>query len=41
MDKEKLIEYINFFNEKAEKNKVIIFVGYCVSSNVEGMPSWY
>lgn len=41
MDKEKLIEYINFFNEKAEKNKVIIFVGSGVSRNVEGMPSWY
>lgn len=41
MDKQQLLEFINLFREKAEKNKLIIFVGAGVSCNVEGMPSWY
>lgn len=41
MNKEELLEYINLFREKAENNKLIIFVGSGVSLNVDGMPSWY
>lgn len=41
MNKEDLLEYINLFREKAENNKLIIFVGSGVSLNVDGMPSWY
>lgn len=41
MNKRQLLEYINLFREKAEKSKLVIFVGSGVSCNVEGMPSWY
>lgn len=41
MDSKKLLESINLIREKAENNKLIIFVGAGVSRNVEGMPSWY
>lgn len=41
MDSQKLIESINLIREKAENNKLIVFVGAGVSRNVEGMPSWY
>ncbi len=41
MDKKQLLEFINLFRDKAEKNKLIIFVGAGVSCNVKGMPSWY
>lgn len=41
MNKEELLEYINLFREKAENNKLIIFVGSGVSLNVDGMQSWY
>lgn len=33
MNKEDLLEYINLFREKAENNKLIIFVGSGVSLN--------
>ncbi len=35
-----LMKAINIIREKAEKGKLIIFVGAGVSCNVEGMPSW-
>ena len=41
MDSQKLLESINLIREKAENNKLIVFVGAGVSRNVEGMPSWY
>lgn len=41
MDSKKLLESINLIREKAENNKLIVFVGAGVSRNVEGMPSWY
>lgn len=40
-DKRKLLDFINLIREKAEKTKLVIFVGAGVSCNVEGMPSWY
>ena len=40
MGKEELLEYVNLFREKAEQNKLVIFVGAGVSCNVDGMPSW-
>ena len=41
MESKKLLELINLIREKAENNKLIIFVGAGVSQNVDGMPSWY
>lgn len=41
MDSKKLLESINLIREKAENDKLIVFVGAGVSRNVEGMPSWY
>ena len=41
MDSKKLLKSINLIREKAENNKLIVFVGAGVSRNVEGMPSWY
>ena len=40
MKEKELLNYINFFREKANNGKLIIFVGAGVSRNVEGMPSW-
>ncbi len=40
MEKERLLNYIDLFRKKSEKNKLVIFVGSGVSLNVEGMPSW-
>ncbi len=37
---EQLLDYIDLFREKAEKGKLVIFVGAGVSCNVEGMPNW-
>ena len=41
MDPKMLLESIKLVREKAENNKLIIFVGAGVSRNVKGMPSWY
>lgn len=41
MEPQKLLEFINFIREKAENDKLVVFVGAGVSRNVEGMPSWY
>ena len=41
MNSKELIKFINLIREKAESNKLIVFVGSGVSRNVEGMPSWY
>ena len=41
MEPQKLLESINFIREKAENDKLVVFVGAGVSRNVEGMPSWY
>lgn len=40
MNNQKLLEYINYFREKAEQGKLVIFVGAGVSCNVAGMPDW-
>ena len=40
MNIQELLNYIRYFREKANKNKLILFVGAGVSCNVEGMPSW-
>ncbi len=40
MEYSELLDYIDLFREKAEKGKLVIFVGAGVSCNVEGMPSW-
>jgi len=41
MENQQLLEYINLFREKAEKGKIIVFVGSGVSCNIEEMPSWH
>lgn len=40
MEEEKLLDYIELLREKAEKDKLVIFVGAGVSCNTKGMPSW-
>lgn len=40
MEHKELLKYIRLFREKANTNKLIIFVGAGVSCNVKGMPSW-
>ncbi|MDE5757325.1 MAG: SIR2 family protein, partial [Allobaculum sp.] len=40
MEYSELLDYIDLFREKAEKGKLVIFVGAGVSCNVDGMPSW-
>lgn len=40
MGTQDLFEYINFFRDKAEQNKLVVFVGAGVSCNVKGMPDW-
>ena len=40
MSQNGLLDAINTIREKAEKGKLIIFVGAGVSCNVDGMPSW-
>ncbi|MDE5757530.1 MAG: SIR2 family protein, partial [Allobaculum sp.] len=35
-----LLKVIHFLREKADRGKLIVFVGAGVSCNVEGMPSW-
>lgn len=41
MENNEMLYYINLLREKAQTDKLIIFVGAGVSCNVEGMPSWY
>jgi len=41
MTNRELLKRIYTLREKAESNKLIIFVGAGVSRNVEGMPSWH
>lgn len=41
MDTKQLLEHVRLFREKANTNKLIVFVGVGVSKNVEGMPNWY
>ena len=40
MTKQDLLKRIYLLREKAELNKLVVFVGAGVSCNVEGMPSW-
>lgn len=40
MEKKMILDYIRLFREKANTDKLIVFVGAGVSRNVEGMPSW-
>lgn len=40
MSYDELLKCIGFFREKAEQEKLVIFVGAGVSCNVDGMPSW-
>lgn len=40
MDNREILEYVRLLREKANSNKLIVFVGAGVSCNVEGMPSW-
>lgn len=40
MNHDELLNFINFFREKAEQGKLVLFVGAGVSCNVEGMPDW-
>ena len=40
MTKQNLLKRIYLLREKAELNKLVVFVGAGVSCNVEGMPSW-
>lgn len=40
MDNRELLEYVRLLREKANSNKLIVFVGAGVSCNVEGMPDW-
>ena len=39
MDKD-LLEHIWLFREKAEKGRLVVFIGAGVSRNVDGMPDW-
>lgn len=41
MNKEKLLESICIIREKADDNKLVIFVGSGISRNSPGMSSWY
>lgn len=36
-----ILDYIELFDEKADQDKLVVFVGSGVSKNVKGMPSWY
>ena len=38
--KQRLIDRIYYLREKADNNKLAVFVGAGVSCNVQGMPSW-
>ena len=41
MDNENLLENIFILREKADNNKLVIFVGSGVSLNTPGMSLWY
>lgn len=40
MDNKEILEYIRILRERANNNKLIVFVGAGVSCNVEGLPDW-
>lgn len=40
MNNREILEYVRLLREKANSNKLIVFVGAGVSCNVEGMPDW-
>lgn len=40
MENRELIDQIYYLREKADNNKLAVFVGAGVSCNVQGMPSW-
>lgn len=40
MDNKELLNYIRYFREKTQNDKLIVFVGAGISKNVEGMPDW-
>lgn len=40
MENRELIDRIYYLREKADNNKLAVFVGAGVSCNVQGMPSW-
>lgn len=40
MESRELIDRIYYLREKADNNKLAVFVGAGVSCNVQGMPSW-
>ena len=41
MEQQELLDVINIIRDKADNDKLVVFVGAGVSKNVEGMPSWH